>query len=480
MARRVDAAAADALSASRSGRAGRARIWRNRMGHGGRMTHPFLQSILDTPLDATTKGIPLAGETVRLGDVGTRGWNAVRGDMVLPLLVLRETHLAGNLRAIRDFAAHHGVWLAPHGKSSLCPQLYLRHVAEAGIWGMSAATTQQAAVIAATGLSNILLVNQVVGRAALAQLVALQRAHPDCAIHSLVDSQEGLTQLLAHGASLLRDGERLRVLIEIGVPGGRGGVRDAAAAAALADRIAAHPDRLALTGIECYEGAAGGGTQDEMIAAIDALLDRSVDMVIDTHRRGLFADRSEILLTAAGSTHFDRAVARLQRARSVPGLRIVLRGGSSLISDHGVYRAQLALMDGRGGMAGASGARAASASFKPALELLAGILSVQDRGMAIVNMGIRDMPFDQGFPVPLRQYRDGVWLRDIDATAEGWRIARSHDQHCFLSFPAAADLVVGDMIAFGISHPCTAFDKWRVFYGVDDDFTVTGAFRTFF
>jgi D-serine dehydratase len=39
---------------------------------------------------------------------------------------------------------------------------------------------------------------------------------------------------------------------------------------------------------------------------------------------------------------------------------------------------------------------------------------------------------------------------------------------------------VGDLFAFGISHPCTAFDKWRLVFRVDDDFNVTGAVKTFF
>ena len=39
---------------------------------------------------------------------------------------------------------------------------------------------------------------------------------------------------------------------------------------------------------------------------------------------------------------------------------------------------------------------------------------------------------------------------------------------------------VGDLVGFGISHPCTAFDKWRVIPVVDDELRVTGAVRTFF
>ena len=42
------------------------------------------------------------------------------------------------------------------------------------------------------------------------------------------------------------------------------------------------------------------------------------------------------------------------------------------------------------------------------------------------------------------------------------------------------ELPVGDMISFGISHPCTTFDKWQLLYLVDDDYRVVEAIRTFF
>jgi D-serine deaminase-like pyridoxal phosphate-dependent protein len=39
---------------------------------------------------------------------------------------------------------------------------------------------------------------------------------------------------------------------------------------------------------------------------------------------------------------------------------------------------------------------------------------------------------------------------------------------------------VGDILAFGISHPCTTFDKWRVIPVVDDTLTVTDCLTTCF
>ena len=49
-----------------------------------------------------------------------------------------------------------------------------------------------------------------------------------------------------------------------------------------------------------------------------------------------------------------------------------------------------------------------------------------------------------------------------------------------MTVPADSPLAVGDMVGFGVSHPCVTFDKWQVLSVVDDGYTVVGAYRTFF
>jgi len=60
------------------------------------------------------------------------------------------------------------------------------------------------------------------------------------------------------------------------------------------------------------------------------------------------------------------------------------------------------------------------------------------------------------------------------------RITKLHDQHAYLGVPASADLAVGDLLGFAISHPCTTFDKWSLLMEVADDYTVIGGLKTFF
>ena len=49
-----------------------------------------------------------------------------------------------------------------------------------------------------------------------------------------------------------------------------------------------------------------------------------------------------------------------------------------------------------------------------------------------------------------------------------------------ISSPAESPLTVGDMVAFGVSHPCTTFDKWQYMFIVDNNYRVVSAIRTFF
>ena len=438
----------------------------------------FVRSILDMRLNSTTKGMPASVKSVRLGDVGKQGWNVLRGDMMLPLLTIRASRMKNNLNTMRDYAAYHGVHLAPHGKSTVCPQIYLDQMSEGGCWGITAATVQQTAVVAATGIPNIIIANQVVSRANIEQLAELKGMYPGTAIHSLVDSAAVVAQLAEYGRSKLA-GRKFQVLLEVGYAGGRTGVRTLEAAKTVAEAVGAHSDVVELCGIECYEGTINLAEPDETIRAVDRFLDFAVAALRQCQSMGVLR-QGEILLTAGGSAYFDRVVDKFVDAHSGPGTRIVLRGGSYLTYDHGFYEIKLQQLDKRGGLEGPKGRFQASRQFRPALELWAMVQSLQDPGTAILTMGIRDLPYDLGYPRPLRQYRNGKQIADLEAKGLPFKIINSNDQHCYMTYPAGTEIAVGDVVACGISHPCTAFDKWDVLYAIDDDDNVIAALKTFF
>ena len=65
-------------------------------------------------------------------------------------------------------------------------------------------------------------------------------------------------------------------------------------------------------------------------------------------------------------------------------------------------------------------------------------------------------------------------------TCSGSKIFKLNDQHAYLEFAGDDSLIVGDLVCCGISHPCTAFDKWRLLPLVDDGYNVIDLYHTLF
>ena len=82
------------------------------------------------------------------------------------------------------------------------------------------------------------------------------------------------------------------------------------------------------------------------------------------------------------------------------------------------------------------------------------MLSRPEPTLVLLDAGKRDLPSDLDLPVVHRQ--------------PGARVTALADQHCFLEVPADSALAVGDVVRLGISHPCTAFQLWRLLPEVHD------------
>jgi D-serine deaminase-like pyridoxal phosphate-dependent protein len=98
-------------------------------------------------------------------------------------------------------------------------------------------------------------------------------------------------------------------------------------------------------------------------------------------------------------------------------------------------------------------------------------------GLALIGFGKRDVPHDLELPVP-RFVKSGA--EELRRVGEGASIFALNDQHAFLRVGPGEQLRVGDLVGCGISHPCTAFDKWRLIPVVDDAYRVIDAVLTYF
>lgn len=388
-------------------------------------------------------------------------WQLLQEDLSLPAAVLYEDRLVHNLRWMRNFMGAYGVKLAPHGKTTMAPKLFARQLAE-GAWGITLATAQQTAAAAAHGVKRVLMANQLVGRRNMEIVADLLRA-PDFEFFSLVDSAELVDQL---GAFFRARGQTLQVLLELGVPGGRTGVRDATQQAEVLEALSRWPDALSLAGVEVYEGV----LQQE--SDIRAFLQRTVAVTRELAAAGRFA-RSPVVMSGAGSAWYDVVAEEFSRTEIGVPIDIVLRPGCYLTHDVGIYRAAQERI-----LSSNPVAQKMREGLLPALQLWAYVQSIPEATRAIIGMGKRDAAFDAGMPIPAQIYRPGT--QAPRATPAHWQVTGMMDQHAYLEIAAGDDVRVGDMIAFDISHPCLTFDKWRHIPVLDSQLRVIDIVQTFF
>lgn len=430
-----------------------------------------LTAWLTEPLPPSTKGLPPVRGGFATRDIATQGWNLLAGDLPMPVAVVKAAALAHNVVALPSYLARAGMELAPHGKTTMCPQLFERQL-DAGAWGITVATIHQAALLDEIAVPRILIANQLVGRAEIGMLAAMSRRSPERHFYVLVDSIEG-ARALNDGFAVEAGAPPARALIEMGFAGGRCGVRDGAQGLALARAIAAM-DHVELRGVEGYEGLIVGHDPVADAVAVDSYLHDVVALFEAIHDDGLFADPREVLLSAGGSAYFD-LVTRQFASKSRPGLVSIVRSGCYVTHDSGFYRRLL-------GEIAARGVAGPAPTLRPALEIWTRVLSVPEPARAILSAGKRDVSFDIDLPVPLLWFRPGV--HDRPQPLHGVSLTKLSDQHAYLDLDsdgaAPLDLAVGDLVALGISHPCTTFDKWPLLIEVDDSYTVVGGLRTWF
>ncbi|WP_122663477.1 amino acid deaminase [Pseudomonas viridiflava] len=382
-------------------------------------------------------------------------------DVSLPALVIHRQALDHNIRWMQAFVTNSGAELAPHGKTSMVPALFRRQLEE-GAWGMTLATAVQTRAAYAHGVRRVLMANQLVGTANMA-LIADLLADSMFDFHCMVDHPDNVAAL---GEFFAARGLRLNVMIEYGVVGGRCGCRSEQQVLDLADAIAAQP-ALALTGIEGYEGVIHGDQAESGIRAFAASL---VRLAVELQDRGAFA-RERPIVTASGSAWYDLIAEAFDERQVRERFLGVLRPGSYVVHDHGIYKdAQCCVLDRRTDL---------HEGLRPAMEVWAHVQSMPEPGFAVIALGKRDVAYDAGLPSPLLSYKPGVLpAQGVDVSA--CKVTAVMDQHAFMTVAPGCELKVGDIIAFGSSHPCLTFDKWRCGCLVDENLQVIESFDTYF
>ncbi|MGC9199090.1 MAG: amino acid deaminase [Acidobacteriaceae bacterium] len=407
------------------------------------------------------KGLGCMTTALSADQIASLRWNLLHEDLSLPTAVLYADKLNHNIAWMQKFADCYGAVLAPHGKTTMAPKLFSMQLA-AGAWGITLATAPQVSAAYQHGVRRILMANQLIGRQNMAMVAALLD-DPGFEFFCLVDSAANVEQL---GSFFQSSGKQLHVLLEVGMEGGRTGVRNPRQTEDLLQAISHWRQQILLSGVEIYEGV----SEDE--SAIRSLLHRALDLARGLARASLF-QRTPFLLSGAGSAWYDLVAETFSAAALEIPAQIVLRPGCYLTHDAGAYAVAQARIQ-----AGNPVARQMPSSLQQALQLWAYVQSIPEPAKAIVGLGKRDASFDSGLPSPALHLSPATG--NLQPAPAHWRPTRMMDQHAYLHIDPADRIAVGDMIGFDISHPCLTFDKWRYLPLLDRNYQVIDVIQTLF
>ncbi|MEU1403273.1 amino acid deaminase [Streptomyces sp. NPDC005728] len=416
-----------------------------------------LAHLAEERVDHRFKGLPTDAVGLTVAELAAQRRNLFTDGFTTPVLALSAERLEHNLQLMETYATRHGLAFAPHGKTSMAPQLFRRQI-EHGAWGITLAVPHQVWVARAFGIERIFLANELVDPAALHRVAADLAADPDFRFVCYVDSVRGVELM---DAALRGAARPVDVVVELAAgEGARTGVRTEAECAAVADAVAAVPT-LRLVGVAGYEGEVPQADPER----VTAYLRRLTALAADFDKGGRFAATDEIVVSAGGSAWFDAVAdvfAELPEL-SLPVLKL-LRSGAYVSHDDGHYRrlTPFARVPEEG-------------ALEPAFRLWAQVVSRPTPEQAFANAGKRDAAYDLDLPDAQVIRRDGT-----ERAAAGVSVTGLSDQHAWLRTTAEADLEVGDWIGLGLSHPCTSFDKWQLIPVAEADGTVVDYIRTFF
>ena len=364
-----------------------------------------------------------------------------------PVLTLDRGALDSNLRVMADWLSTESLLMAPHGKTTMAPALWNELLA-GGAWGLTFATPWQVQCARSSGIRRIMLANAVTDPAALRWLAAELAADAGFEFCSWVDSVATVDLMTSELDSV---GRPLDVLVELGGADGRTGARSVEEAVSVAEAVRRSP-ALRLVGVAGYEGALAHDRSNSGIARVDGWLDDLVELFRLLASQGFDGDGLPIV-TAGGSAYFDRVAARLRVLRGEAS--VIVRSGAFQIHDDGFYSG----ISPMGSLVGTE-------PFRSAMHAWVRVVSRPEPGLVLFDAGKRDLPFDEGLPV-------AQLVRGGDSTVlAGSTVTALNDQHGFLRlaepFAHADTLPVGSVLRLGLSHPCTALDKWRLIPVVDD------------
>lgn len=313
-----------------------------------------------------------------------------------PALCIDLDRLETNIRRMAEVCASHNVQWRPHSKGHKSPEIARRQV-EAGAIGVTCAKLGEAEIMAAGGIRDILIANQLVGPHKMRRLAELCRtADPVVA----VDHKH---QVDAMSQAISAADVELRVIVEVDVGLARCGTSPGEATLELARHIHNSPG-LTLAGIMGYEGhlltVNDLSEKEQNIRKAMAQLDATRAMLIEN-------DLPCPIVSAGGTGSYAYTV-------DCPGITELQAGG--LIFMDVFYRDQCQV-----------------AGFEHALTIQATVVSRPTPDRAIIDAGRKTMNMELELPEVLD--RPGIHVERLSAEHGQLKLA-----------PEAQNLAIGDRL----------------------------------
>jgi D-serine deaminase-like pyridoxal phosphate-dependent protein len=334
-----------------------------------------------------------------------------------PALLVDLDVMEANIARIATACRAHGIGWRPHSKAGKTPEIAKMQLA-AGAIGITCAKVGEADVMAAAGVRDILIANQVVGATKIDRLVALaERADPIVC----VDSARNVVEL---DAAFQRAGKRLRVVVEVDIGMNRSGVAPGAPVVALAREIARSPG-LRFVGVEGWEAHA---TTVADRAEKERIVHKAIMALVASAHACRDAGLQVDIVSCGGTGTFPFCIEQ-------PGVTEVQIGGAIFSDMH--YRLNYHV------------------DFEPALTVLATVISRPTPTRIVVDAGKKTMSGDAAMPSP----RSLPSVREMKLSAEHAKMD--------LAEPSTVP-EVGDKIEFIVGYSDTTVHLHEEIVGVRD------------
>jgi D-serine deaminase-like pyridoxal phosphate-dependent protein len=339
-------------------------------------------------------------------------------DIDTPALLIDLDALEANMTAVHQRIAAAGLRVRPHGKAHKCPDIAQLQMA-AGACGVCCQKASEAEVFAAAGIEDILITNQLVGRAKVERAARLAKRVRlgVCVDHAL--------QVEQIGEAARRHDARIEVLIEVDIGHGRCGVGTSSATLALARQIEHYAPNLFFGGIQAFRGSAQHMREPEARAAAVASAVERVAAIKDALEK---AGLSCPTVTGGGTGTYALEADSQLYTEVQPGSYVLMD------TDYAANRHP-----------------AGTALLQHALYGLCTVISVHETH-AVLDGGLKAFAVDHGLPRIVKP---------------GWTVKSLSDEHSVVVPDADADaeaLQVGDKVRLIPSHcdPTVNLHDWLI------------------